>query len=213
MNFDKNLVTLFKEVRNLDRLGLKATHKIRLTANEVFNIIHRMSFMCKFILFLHLISSVSRCHQARDVYPFATRLEELLRVYHQTCLRLDEQPELQMLVAVYKKGVQASLSQGMSIRWTEEGKKLKAFVDKLSNGVVELQDKVEELASRYTIINTALKELGSCEPSPPVLRSKISAIQGVIDALDRQGTCFLTYRCVLHLAYFFYENVSLVCLT
>jgi dynein heavy chain 1 len=35
VNFDRQMVTLFKEVRNLERLGLKVPYEIKISANEV----------------------------------------------------------------------------------------------------------------------------------------------------------------------------------
>jgi hypothetical protein len=35
VNFERQMVTLFKEVRHLERLGLKVPYEIKITANEV----------------------------------------------------------------------------------------------------------------------------------------------------------------------------------
>jgi len=62
-------------VRNLTRLGLRVPYEVKIAASE-----------------------------AKDKYPFAMRLEEVIRVYTRTCSRLEEKRDLAPLAASYKKG-------------------------------------------------------------------------------------------------------------
>ena len=158
VNFDRQMVTLFKEVRNLERLGLKVPYEIKIAANE-----------------------------AREVYPFAMRLEETLRLYQHTCARMEAFPDMQQLISGLKKNVQGLISKGLQFRWHFDSKKLNQYVDKLSTSVVELQDKVEELLLRHSTVANAMKELAECEPTPQVLMQHVSSIQEVVDAVDKQG--------------------------
>jgi dynein heavy chain 1 len=159
VNFDRQMVALFKEVNNLKKLGIPVSVALTVSANE-----------------------------AKEVYPFATRLQELLRMYQQSCVALDEQPALQTLAAKHKRAVQVLLKRTVQYRWASlVEKRAEPFVEQLAGAIVELHDKVSELVRQYDTIDKACKALTTCEPSPPVLGAHIQSIQTVIDQLDRQG--------------------------
>lgn len=65
INFDENIITLFKEVRNLQWLGYRLPFSITMHASS-----------------------------AKRVYPFAVSLRESLRTYSQTCRRITESSAL-----------------------------------------------------------------------------------------------------------------------
>lgn len=160
VNFDRKMIELFKEVRNLTRLGLKIPYEIKITAEE-----------------------------ARAKYPFAMRLEEVINIYARTCVRLDaDRPDMldiAPLAAVYKKKVQERIQKGILLQWDME--KLKEYVDKLSTAAVEFQDQVDEILSRYDTIHTCLNQLETCKPERFTFRAILAQIQDVIEHFDKRG--------------------------
>src|SRR5437764_2591858 len=88
VNFDPQIITLFKEVRNL----LWLDHQVP-----------------------HNISSLAKT--AKRVYPFAVSLMETVRTYAQTVQKAKEHPEIIMLVASYRNDVQAQITIGINYEW------------------------------------------------------------------------------------------------
>lgn len=82
VNFDRKLITLFKEVRNLARLDCKIPFDIITAADE-----------------------------AKQNYPFAMRLEEVLRIYSRTCAKLDANASLALLAAGHKRSMQETIAK------------------------------------------------------------------------------------------------------
>jgi dynein heavy chain 1 len=81
--FDKQVIVLFKEVRNMLALGYHVPHTVTNIAKD-----------------------------ARRVYPFAVSLTDTLRTYH-ACLDLIEaNPDISSLVSSYRKEVRDRISRG-----------------------------------------------------------------------------------------------------
>jgi dynein cytoplasmic 1 heavy chain len=156
VNFDKRLITLFKEVRALRRMKAKIPPEIQTTAMD-----------------------------ARDIFPFAVRLEEILRIYMRTCQTLDDRRQLQPLAAGYKKAVQTRLQKGITLNW--DAAKLGKFVDALGHKVVEFQEQVEELSTSYDIVNILMRQLSNCKPTRSNFREILDNIQAIIDRFDKAG--------------------------
>ena len=91
VNFEPRMVTLFKEVRNLNRLGLKVPYEIKIAADE-----------------------------AKEKYSFAVRLDEAVRTYMRTSNTLDKLPDLAPLAASYRLAVQNGIKEGLFCQWDTE---------------------------------------------------------------------------------------------
>jgi len=158
VNFDERMVTLFKEVRNLSRLGFKSLihYELKVYADD-----------------------------ARQKYPFAMRLEEAIRMYHRTSARLDEHKSLVPLGAIYKRKVQETIKTGMGLQWDTD--KLANYVVKLGMETTEYQDQVDELISYADRVSSALSKLKTCKPNHTAFKLILGDIQGVIDHLDKRG--------------------------
>lgn len=116
VNFNPAAVQLFKEVRTLVRLNVKIPIELKMMAKEV-----------------------------RDLYPFAVRLEEVIRMYNRTCALLDtDYKSLAGLAATHKRAVQERLSRAFKqndhMMWLHA--RLKEYVEKLSDATVNFQDRV-----------------------------------------------------------------------
>ena len=86
VNFDPQVITLFKEVRNLIWLGFAVPHGVSTLAKE-----------------------------AKKVYPHAVSLMETVRTYTQTVNLINANPEIIILLADYRNNTQAMISRGEHI--------------------------------------------------------------------------------------------------
>lgn len=107
--------------------------------------------------------------EAREKYPFAVRLEEVIRIYTRTCKALDDKPELQPLAAVFQKNVQERIAKAVrdNIQWDTQ--KLKEYVDKLSATAVIFQDEVDALVDLYEAIESNMRKLQVVKPTREAL--------------------------------------------
>src|SRR4051812_17150412 len=94
--------------------------------------------LCRFDL-------ITAADEAKQNYPFAMRVEEVLRIYSRVCSKLDASRSLSMLAAGHKKSMQDSIRKGIGLQWMDS--QVKAYVDQLGTQAVEFQDQVEELAT------------------------------------------------------------------
>lgn len=85
VNFDPQVITLFKEVRNLLWLGFQVPHAIGNMAKD-----------------------------AKRVYPHAVSLMETVRTYGQTLHLVEENQVIEMLVAEYRNEAQNMVTRGES---------------------------------------------------------------------------------------------------
>lgn len=83
VNFDPQVITLFKEVRNLLWLGFQVPHAIGNMAKD-----------------------------AKRVYPHAVSLMETVRTYGQTLHLVEENQVIEMLVAEYRNEAQNMVTRG-----------------------------------------------------------------------------------------------------
>jgi len=140
INFNDQIISLFKEVRNLSWLGFSVPVKISQVAKE-----------------------------GKKIYPYAISLMETIRMYNLTCQKVEasdqgsrDQARVSSLIAGYRKEVQEKISQGMSLRWdtlfldSKQSEKLTGYVRELANIVSIFQDKADELLVKTQEINQRL---------------------------------------------------------
>jgi dynein heavy chain 1 len=157
IHFAEHLTTLFKEVRNLQWLGFRVPFSITQPADR-----------------------------AKVLYPFAVSLRESLRAYDTACSHIDAEPaaaSLGLLVASFKRDVQALIADGFKLRW-EAWSKLNPFVRKLGAAVQAFASKSEEAIARSRAVRTALDALSACDYDTAALRDALARIQAVIDELE-----------------------------
>ncbi|KAJ3265095.1 hypothetical protein HDU77_006529 [Chytriomyces hyalinus] len=176
VNFDNQIITLFKEVRNL----LWMQFRVPITVANV-------------------------AKDAKRVYPFAVSLNETVRTYTQTMSRVDKfEGGIGMLVAGYRKDVQAHIAKGIQLRWdyfvnTYETKPFMlsgstdspsrenrhvAFVRTFGSIVSNFQDKVNEAISINDEINLTVEELRNCPFGAEVFMKSLDKIQRALDRLN-----------------------------
>ena len=88
VNFDAQVITLFKEVRNLQWLSFSIPHAI---------------------------SNVSK--EARRVYPYAVSLMESVRAFVQTCQIIANMADVALLLHGYRDDVQKLIAKGVPLKW------------------------------------------------------------------------------------------------
>lgn len=182
INFDPQIITLFKEVRNLLWLGFSVPHAISNVAKD-----------------------------AKRVYPYALSLMETVRTYTQTIDRVTSNPGIATLVAEYRRDVQTLLAKGMSLRWEyfvnvfdtrqtvpslgpaanpavagSEGR-YAAFVRELAAAVSMFQDRTEATIDIYAEVGRIVEELESCAYEATAFEALLQKIQSTVDKLNLEG--------------------------
>ncbi|KDQ51322.1 hypothetical protein JAAARDRAFT_140422 [Jaapia argillacea MUCL 33604] len=175
VNFDPQIITLFKEVRNLLWLNFQVPHAITNMAKD-----------------------------AKRVYPHAVSLMETVRTYGQTLDLVENNKGIEWLVAEYRNEAQRMVSRGMNIRWdyfvnqydtaryvsTADGRgdnRHIQFVREFASVVSVLQDKTNNVIDLYKDISRAVEDLATCPYTSEAFSELLGKIQAAIDRLNLEG--------------------------
>ena len=180
VNFDPQVITLFKEVRNL--LWLRFTVP-------------------------HAINNVSK--EARRVYPYAVSLIESVRILAFTNQTILSMPDSTLLLNGYRDNVQKLVAKGLPLKWETfvhayelnirqiagvsgiEGARSESrhvqFVRDFSSAVSNLQTKTETLTSINEIVQNSISRLKNCHYDAQALQREITSIQTAVDRLSLEG--------------------------
>jgi dynein heavy chain 1 len=176
VQFDPQVIALFKEVRALIWLGFP----VPLTISH-------------------------RAKDAKRVYPHAVSLMESVRVYTQTLDLVNSHPEIAILLASYQSHAQQMISKGMNMQWDHlvnayEGHRLLPgnvtegrenrhflFVREFASVISLLQDKATALIEISDEINRSVDELQTCDFDSASFTKLLSQIQKVIDHLNLEN--------------------------
>ncbi|KAF7729943.1 hypothetical protein EC973_003356 [Apophysomyces ossiformis] len=181
VNFDGQIITLFKEVRNLLWLGYQIPHTISNVAKD-----------------------------AKRVYPFAVSLMETVRTFSQTVHKVNRNPDISTLVAGYRNEVHVMITKGINLRWdyfihtydahhrplssyitgtpldSRENRHV-MFVREFANVVSVLQDKVDALIGYYEDITKSIEEMKTCPYQVERFEDALGRIQKLIDRLNLEN--------------------------
>ncbi|BGP13270.1 hypothetical protein JCM10213_004960 [Rhodosporidiobolus nylandii] len=175
VNFDPQIITLFKEVRNLLWLGFQVPHTISNIAKD-----------------------------AKRVYPYAVSLMETVRTYTQTVAKLQDNPEIAPLIAASHKKAQEQIAKGMAYRWehfvntfdsrslsfsggSDSGSKHTHYVREFASIVSEFQDRTDHLIDLYGEISRTVDELTTCAYTAEAFSEHLASLQKTIDNLNLEG--------------------------
>lgn len=174
VNFDPQIITLFKEVRNLLWLNFSVPHAITNMAKD-----------------------------AKRVYPHAVSLMETVRTYGQTLDLVEKNKGIEWLVAEYRNESQRMISKGMNIRWdyfinqydtsryvsSSDGRDNRhiQFVREFASVVSILQDKTNSVIDLYKDILRAVEDLATCSYTTEAFSELLNRIQAAIDQLNLDG--------------------------
>ena len=185
INFDPQVIALFKEVRNLLWLNYQIPHAI---------------------------SSVSK--EARRVYPFAVSMMESVRSLSQTARVIDTMPKMTSLLSGHQKEVHDLILTGINLKWesfvhsydlhvkqnpvipTQNTRAIPAsrgeskhvqFVRDFAAAASNLQNKTSILQGVNDTMQNTLGELQSCQYSSSALASRLGILQTAVDQLNLEG--------------------------
>ena len=191
INFDPQVIALFKEVRNLIWLDYQVPHAI---------------------------SSISK--EAKRVYPYAVSLMESVRSLGQTSRVIDSMSHVNILLNGYQKEVQNLITTGVTLRWesfvhsydvlvkpisyvssgsaarmasTSRESKHAQFVRDFAAVASILQSRTSTLEGVYARIQTALKELQSCSYRAVDFTARLETIQSAVDQLNLESYANLPF--------------------
>lgn len=176
VQFDPQVIALFKEVRALIWLGFP----VPLTISH-------------------------RAKDAKRVYPHAVSLMESVRIYTQTLDLVDHNPDIAILLASYRAHAQQMIGRGMNMQWDHlinayEGHRLLPgnvtegrenrhfmFVREFASVVSLLQDKATAVVEITGDISRIREELATCEFSTMAFTTLLGQIQKTIDHLNLEN--------------------------
>lgn len=185
VNFDPQVITLFKETRN---------------------------FMWQSYSVPHAVTTVSK--DAKRVYPYAVSLMESVRTLSQTLRQVSAMGEESVLLNGYRNEVYRLIGEGVPLRWESfvnshelfysdqrqarpllpGGTELSLtksteskhgmFIRGFAAAVSVLQSKALSLIHIHATVEQALKELSSCPYDSSTFQSRLNIIQSAVDQLN-----------------------------
>lgn len=192
INFDPQVIVLFKEVRNLLWLNYQIPHAV---------------------------SSISK--DAKGVYPYAISLMESARSLAQTSRVIDSMPKISMLLSGYQEEVQNLILTGVHLKWESflhsydvhvrhapvlaggpaarstttsitESKHVQ-FVRDFASAASLLQSKTSALQVTYDNVQNATNELQTCPYDALAFKARLEAIQTGVDQLSLESYTNLAF--------------------
>ena len=158
VSFDPEIITLFKEVRNLQWLSQEHTG-------------FRVPYTLKIV-----------SDEAKEKYPQAMALQATLRTYMQSVAKIDV--HVAPLLAEHKRAVQNQIYKAFQNQVKWESESLDTFVKELSERVYVIQDKVQDALTKHKDIAKHLRELGECAYTPDAFRGVMLEMQAKVDDMN-----------------------------
>ncbi|KAH6718072.1 cytoplasmic dynein-like protein 1 heavy chain 1 [Leptodontidium sp. MPI-SDFR-AT-0119] len=193
VNFDPQVIALFKETRNLLWLNYAVPHQINNISKE-----------------------------AKRVYPYAVSLMESTRTFAQTSRQISQMSDVAILLSGYQNDVQALIVKGVPLKWESfvhsfdlhvkqtssyhlpngnldqaiggrnESKHVQ-FVREFASSVSLLQLKTASLAVSNLAIQKALAELETCPYDAAQFQKRLETVQMAVDQLNLENYVNLSY--------------------
>ncbi|CDI87445.1 dynein beta chain, flagellar outer arm, putative [Eimeria praecox] len=170
VNFDKDMLTLFKEVRLLSSLQFRVPYSVKVMADE-----------------------------AKVLYPFAITLQEVLRTYIDSCASIGDtiltpidpsgsdtntdEAAVALLVASYQRDSQGKLAEGMNLCWDSD--RLETYVKRLAEIVYIFEAKTEFALQQH---DKAIREIDTLKDKPVDAPSQdiLAVLQNVQKLIEEQ---------------------------
>ena len=192
INFDAQVIALFKEVRNLLCLNYQVPHAINNTSKE-----------------------------AKRVYPYAVSLMESVRSLAQTSRTIEGMSPVSILLSGYQKDVQNLVMKGVPLKWESfvhsydvhvkqipalvnsgtdrsgvgglgESKHVQ-FIRDFAAAVSVLQEKTSALMSINETIQRAILDFRTCSYESSIFNARLNAIQTAVDQLNLENYANLRF--------------------
>lgn len=176
VQFDPQVVALFKEVRSLIWLGFP----VPLTISH-------------------------RAKDARRVYPHAVSLMESVRIYTQTLDLIEHHADSAILLAGYRAHAEQMITKGLGMQWDQlvnayEGHRFAAgasgeskesrhfvFVREFASVISLLQDKAVAVVEIMSDIDKTVADLATCDFTAEAFSALLGQIQKTIDHLNLEN--------------------------
>lgn len=181
VNFNPQVIALFKETRNLLWQGYQVPHSINNVSKE-----------------------------AKRVYPYAVSLMESVRTLAQTNRQIAEMQDVATLLSGYQNDVQALIAKGLPLKWeslvhsydvhvkpasylaggavdSRSESRHVQFVREFAANVSMLQNKTAVLASISATVHKALVDLETCAYNATTFQERIETIQMQVDQLNLEN--------------------------
>lgn len=159
VNFDEQVITLFKEVRNLQSLGdCRVPYAVKVSSDE-----------------------------AKQNYPFAMTLQEAARTYMQTCAQITA--AFKPLMASYQQGVQELIADGLHLKWDDqkiEGytQKLSESVFQFQQKFTQLESMADQMHRAIESLDAACDAAAKDPNTAESLASRFEKMQKMIDDMN-----------------------------
>ncbi|RLN69358.1 hypothetical protein BBJ29_000235 [Phytophthora kernoviae] len=157
--FNQQIVTLFKEVRNLEWLGYRVPFTLKMIAED-----------------------------AKSKYPFAMSLDASLKTYTSSCRRIQPIFEALTAAYVreVRAAIGKTFTKGNEMRWHADG--LGEYVTDLATKVERLHDKVDDLLQKTSDIDQLLDSVRTNTAfQSGEVRAVLVKVQGHVDELSLAG--------------------------
>lgn len=170
VQFDSQLVGLFKEVRALIWLGFPVP-----------------------------LTITHRAKDAKRVYPHAVSLTESVRTYTQTLEVIEQNPDIAILLATYRNHAQQMIARGINMQWDHlvnayesqrflpgsDGRESRHFVyvREFASVVSLLQDKAAALLDISHDVSRVVEELGTCQYQTETFAGLLGQVQKTVSRL------------------------------
>lgn len=172
VNFDENLMQLFKEVRALSYQGFQIPHNVVLSSRQV-----------------------------RKVYPHAVILTESIADFPALLQSIESLQEFKVLLVSERNKIYHLIEQCLSIKWETITKahdlkhieiqttehQQEQLISQLENSISDLQRKLEVAAKYKFQMNEDFQLLQTCQYDYDNFKDIISDVQKLIDQLNFEG--------------------------
>lgn len=180
VNFDPQIIALFKEVRNLAWLNFSIPHAVNTVSKD-----------------------------AKRVYPYAVSLMESVRILSQTLRTIESMSKVALLLNGYQREIQLLIQKGVLLKWESfvhaygmhvkqntlaahdaAGRNESAhmqFVKDFAALASVLQSKTSSLQNIDGAISISVNDLEDCTYNTSTFRTKLDAIQTAVDQLNLEG--------------------------
>ncbi|KAK3294055.1 dynein heavy chain, N-terminal region 1-domain-containing protein [Chaetomium fimeti] len=187
VNFDAQVIALFKETRNLVWLNFPVPHSVNNVAKE-----------------------------AKRVYPYAVSLMESVRTFAQTNRQIADMSEVAVLLSGHRDEVYTLIAKGVPLKWESfvntyevhfknyapnvgldnfkggESRHV-MFIREFGAAVSLLQAKTITLSNIHATVQKALTELEKCPYEVSAFESRLETIQSAVDQLNLEQYVNLGY--------------------
>ncbi|GBG31493.1 Dynein heavy chain, cytoplasmic [Hondaea fermentalgiana] len=156
VNFDPEIVELFKEVRNLQWLGFRIPYTLKVIADE-----------------------------AKEKYPFAMSLQASLDAYKLTVAQMDDELAalLSTHVSEAQAIIEAAFDKSSkAVNWDSDG--LRDYASDFAQRVQALQDKVVNASEKTFAVQEQLVLLKTCDYNAESLGACVDAVQRTVDDMN-----------------------------